>query len=161
LREVADEALAYERLMLAADPPGLDRVETLAAWSHGATGIGLARTAMLQLCDSPALRGDLEAALVHVRARLFAGSDDICSGILAKIELLESAAVVLDRPSLREEALNASDRTLARVAQRGRYRLGWFGGYQHPGLFQGLAGLAFSWARLAAPERLPSVALWA
>ena len=43
----------------------------------------------------------------------------------------------------------------------GGYRLGWHLGYQHPGLFQGLAGIAYGWARLADPGRIGSVALWA
>ena len=161
LRQAADEAIAHERSLLGADLRGTERAERSAAWSHGATGVGLARAAMLRSFDSPEVRKDLEAAVVQTTAHLMDGVDDICSGVMGRVELLNAAADVLARPELATLARDASQRLLARASAGQEYRLGWFGGYQHPGLFQGTAGLAYSWARLVDPARVPNVALWA
>jgi type 2 lantibiotic biosynthesis protein LanM len=161
LRQAADEAIAHERGLLGVDLAGIEAAESSAAWSHGATGIGLVRAAMLRSFESAEVRRDLEAAIARTRAHLLTGVDDICSGVQGRIDLLFAAAEILDQPELRTQAVDASNRLLARASSGEGYRLGWFGGYQHPGLFQGLAGLAYSWARLVDPARVRSVALWA
>ena len=161
LREAAREALAFERRVLGADLGGALKRDAHAAWSHGSAGIGLARAAMLRSGDEPEVRQDLEAAVANTRRSLHHGPDDLCSGVLGRIELLLAAADPLERPALRREAEEAAEQVMARALRDGRCRLGWQAGYQHPGLFQGLAGLLYSWARFVDPRRVRSVASFA
>jgi len=163
-RGAANEAFGHERDLLATRKDAASGDEQGAAWSYGAAGSGLAcaRILMSSPHGHPNLRGDLEAAVARTRVHLFDGPDDICGGTLGRVELLIAAAQVLDRPALFTEALAAMDAMLTRAARRdGRYRSGWTGGYDHLGLFQGLAGVASTCARIADPARVRSVACWA
>jgi lantibiotic modifying enzyme len=166
-RQAALEALAHERQVLGPDLAGTALDEVYAAWSHGATGIGLARAGVLRTGDDPALRQDLAAAVERAREHLLEGSDDLGTGILGRVELLAAAAAPLARPALLEQARQTAGVLLARATRDGRYRLGWHGGYQHPGLHQGLAGIALTWARWSDSDRAGGsepargAALWA
>ena len=99
LRDAACEAIGYERHLLGADFSGLAAGDRMAAWSHGSAGLGLVRAAMLRTADDPELRRDLEAAVERTRQHLLVGLDDLCSGALGRIELLDAAADPLARPS--------------------------------------------------------------
>ncbi len=165
-------ALAYERTLF---DPGEGNWRDLrgfrgpeggfsVAWCHGAVGIGLARLASLELelegdeSRRAEMRRELDVAL-ETTAKYGAGSDHtLCHGALGNAELLARAGRLLDRPDAvrraGEIAAIVCDEVLA-----GRFHCGVPGGYETPGLMDGLAGIGYGLLRLAAPETVPSVLL--
>ena len=158
--DAAAEAMEYERRILGARLEGTAEHNASAAWIQGAAGIALARAAAVQVNDAGPIRADLEAAAHLTEQGLLDGSDNLSGGALGRIEALMAAARVLGRADLEDVCRAAAARMLADARRDGRYRLGWSSGYQAVGLFQGLAGIAYSWARLCAPERVPNVLSW-
>lgn len=132
------------------------------AWCHGAPGIGLARLACLDLLDDPPERRRmLEEAEVAVETTLdrgFAGSHCLCHGALGNLELLVRAARRLERPELTDRTYRLAA-VVCREVEAGRYHCGIPGGFETPGLMDGLAGIGYGLLRLAVPERVPSVLL--
>ena len=137
---------------------GTGRPRLLTAWCHGAPGIALSRLGLPAVVRDAALEQDLEAALETVRRTPLLPTDHLCCGNAGLVETLVAAAERLERPGLAAEARGRIAACLAR-ARNGGFRLG--DGHGAPsGLFRGLAGIAFTLLRLAAPGRLPSVLLF-
>lgn len=149
--EAANEAAAYERHILGEDLTGAAAIEKKAAWSHGATGIGLARLAGYEATGCSAMRSDLEAALQITCSQLSSGGDSLCTGRAGRIDFLISAASALARPTLHDVAMREAVRL---TSQNDNYRLGWSNRAYDTGLFLGSAGVSYALLRAAYPEKL-------
>ena len=129
---------------------------TSMAWCYGAPGIGLARLGSLAVIDDPAVREDLVRAVATTRRRGFGFNHSLCHGDLGNLDVLQQAAAALG-----DAALAAEVRRRAAAVLESVERLGPLCGTplaaQGPGLMTGLAGIALGLARLARPQRLPSV----
>jgi len=173
-RNVAQEALAYERSLFVADlenwadlrnaaaegQASAQSVEPTAmhAWCHGAPGIGLARLAMLDQLDDQPMRNEIEIALQSTVTHGFGGGHCLCHGDLGNLDLLVKAATALDNAHWLAEARRRAGSILAAQAASG-WRCGVPGGVETPGLMVGLAGIGYALLRLAEPQTIPSVLL--
>ena len=112
-------------------------------WCWGATGVGLARLAMGE-------HAERELAIVRAAA---GGPDHLCCGRLGRAELLLCAGEG-------EAAGRIVDQVVADEAEHGHFRL-WpqHSDKHHPGLYTGLAGIAYQLMRVADPT-LPSLLSW-
>ncbi len=170
-RQTALAGLAFERslfstaernwLDLRTDAPeaggahgGGERFMT--AWCHGAPGIGLARLAGLSVLDDDEVRAEIRAAVATTLARGFGQNHSLCHGDLGNADFLLEAARVLGDGALRERIYRAAGGVLQSLEQHGPL-YGLQSNIETPGLMVGIAGLAYGFARLAAPERLPSL----
>ena len=133
-------AVAYERSLFSAEAknwpdlrdlrrPGADAGPTanpeasfMAAWCHGAAGIGLARILSLGRLDEPATRAEIEAALETTLARGFGDNHSLCHGDLGNLEPLLQAGERLADPRWRAEAASDGGRD-ARKHPQGRLDL--------------------------------------
>ncbi|MBV9282535.1 MAG: hypothetical protein JOZ41_20855, partial [Chloroflexi bacterium] len=135
----------------------------MAAWCHGAPGIGLARLALLQLLDDPAIHQEVQTALRTTLRQGFGsltprreGNHSLCHGDLGNVELLLEAGRVLGEPRWQQEANRVAAAVLESIE-----RDGWLCGnrltVESPGLMTGLAGIGYGLLRCAEPDRVPSV----
>jgi type 2 lantibiotic biosynthesis protein LanM len=126
------------------------------SWCHGALGIGLTRLAALPLHDSARDRADIAAAVAANRGDWLNAKDGLCCGTMARAELLLLAG---DAPA----AASIAARVLDRAASRGGFALSGNPGVEFfdPSFFQGLAGIGYQFLRLSAPEKVPSVLIYA
>jgi type 2 lantibiotic biosynthesis protein LanM len=139
---------------------GADLHNTGAAWSHGATGIGMAVLNGLFELHHPLLQSQVEAALYWNTAHLLEGVDNLCCGSMGRMDLLVQAAQGLNRPALLQQARKAAQAMMNRARQQGSYRLGWGESHYHFGFGQGMSGIAYGLLRLAQPQKIPSVLVW-
>jgi len=174
--QAALEGIAYERSLYVAQAknwPDLRRSPEgqplsgggfLNAWCHGATGIGLARLGGLRcgLSATEAL-AEVEAALATTLATPLAGADHVCCGESGRLELQVVAAQQLERKELLATARTRAAAMLARAERAGGFQLpnDFPPEIASPGFFHGTSGVAYQLLRLAVPDRLPSVLLWA
>lgn len=157
-RRFADAALegfAFERALF--DPavrnwldPRHDRHVEQSAWCHGAPGMALGRAAALACVEHPALHDDLEVCLEVTRALPDFPSDHLCCGNLGRADILLTCGLVLDRPSLAEDARALTERVLSRAATDGFV-------FDGEALFHGMAGVGYGLLRLGYPTAVPSV----
>lgn len=168
-REGALEALRYERSHYSAEHGnwpdlrgGPEQPGYMAAWCHGAPGIGFARLRLRDtLGPEPHLDEDLDAALRTTAATLTPEvpgvNYSLCHGLSGNADLLLAASGALGRPELREEAERVG-RSALRIAEEG---MPWPCGVQQagetPGLLLGLAGTGHFLLRLHDPDGTPSV----
>lgn len=174
LRELADQALAYERSHFNATlgnwpdlrnhpqiPSG--QASYPVAWCHGATGIGLARSRLLELRPGDAIvTGELMAA-VNTAARYLAAPRDpsssdfsYCHGLAASAELLLDAGLQLKRPDLVETARLTGSYGLEQHLNSG-WPCGVIGAPEVPGFMLGTAGIGYFMLRLHAPGQVESM----
>ncbi len=179
-RRAADEAIEYENSLFVPEAGNwLDLRKEVAeqaddaapprrfgnAWCTGSAGIGLARLGGLDGLDTPAIRADVERALVAAQTRLATSQENpdcICCGNFGLIDLVLTAGQRLGRPELSDLAHRWADSIVTRAGASANYRYASYlpRGLFSPGLFQGAAGIGYQLLRLAFPERLPSVLLW-
>lgn len=163
-RHAADEAIAYENsLFVAAEQNWKDlRSEEgeyfMAAWCHGAPGIGLGRILGLPGRDDATVRTDIDTALATtINTPLFT-IDHCCCGNAGRADILLTASSRLDRPDCRDAADELLGKTVAKAKRLGGYIC--YGqlpaAVQGPGFFQGLSGIGYTMLRAEHPE-LPSV----
>ena len=133
-----------------------DQASFMAAWCHGAPGIGLARILSLGRLDEPATRAEIEAALETTLAHGFGDNHSLCHGDLGSLETLLQAGERLGDPRWRVEADRMTTATLESIRRNG-WICGVPSGAETPGLMTGLAGIGFGLLRLAEPRRTPSV----
>lgn len=170
--DAARRALDYERTLFDREQRNWRDLRTFlgpeggfsVAWCNGAAGIGLARLASLELVDGDpcrhAIAGDLEHALATTLANGFAFNHSLCHGALGNLELVaEVGRRRGDHEQLRRVGLTAA--AVCDEVEQGRYHCGVPGGFETPGLLDGLAGIGYGLLRLAEPERVPSVLLLA
>jgi type 2 lantibiotic biosynthesis protein LanM len=128
-------------------------------WCRGATGMGLARLANLDLF-SDAERAEVEDAIATTQTHLLRGVDHLCCGVMGRVEFLLMAAETLDRPDLAQTARRAAGSVLVRAQNNGTYTLTSSGPDKlRPGFFQGLSGIGYQLLRLVDRDALPSVLL--
>ena len=128
-------------------------------WCRGATGIGLARLANLDLF-SDAERKDVEVAIEATQTHLLRGVDHPCCGVMGRVAFLMTAAETLHRPDLARVARSAAGHVVARAREHGTYTLTRDGQDKlRPGFFQGLSGIGYQLIKLVNTEELPSVLL--
>jgi type 2 lantibiotic biosynthesis protein LanM len=166
--KAAEEGIAYERSVFDREMRNwpdfresysYEKTSFVCSWCHGASGIGLARLGILDTLDSPAIREDIEAAIIVTKQQKIRNADYLCCGNLGRADFLLTASQKLSRPELLEDAIKIASQVVARAEQRGHF------GYSsllnfHPGFFQGASGIGYELLRLAYPDQLPSVLLW-
>ncbi|NVJ07664.1 type 2 lantipeptide synthetase LanM [Myxococcus sp. AM001] len=126
------------------------------AWCTGAPGIGLARLSGLPFVDDTAVREELAIALDSTLARGFGRNHGLCHGDLGNADFLLEAAATLGDSELQERTNAVAGGILRGISEHG-YLFGLQGSTETPGMMVGLAGIAYGLARLAMPERLPSL----
>ena len=130
-------------------------------WCHGASGIGLARAAMIRRggMDAKLLAKDLDNAVEGVRRGWPGAVDTLCCGTLGSVEFFCEAGNALGRSDLRELAAQRLARLLQAANAVGDYR--WNNGVRrfNLGLFRGLAGVGYTALRRLDPS-LPNVLIW-
>lgn len=126
------------------------------AWCHGAPGIGLARLAGLPYLDDAAVRRDLDLAISATLEKGFGHNHCLCHGDLGNLDFLLEAARVLGDGELLERVYRLAGGILRSLDDDGPL-FGLPGNVETPSLMSGLAGLTYGLARLAEPDRVPSV----
>jgi type 2 lantibiotic biosynthesis protein LanM len=132
----------------------------MVAWCHGAPGIGLGRLGALSALDDTDMRGDIDAALAATIGNGFALNHSLCHGALGNVEMLLTAAGVLDRPEDHRALQRATAEIVSSIEVNGPVT-GVPLGVETPGFMVGLSGIGYELLRLAAPDRVPSVLLLA
>ena len=139
--------------------------QSIAAWCHGAPGIGMARLRAWSLTENDSFERSLTTSLrITARSILSSLSNSpnfsLCHGVAGNVELFLECKL----HDFRDE----SDSLVEAVAQYGieRYALprqpwpsGHDGAYQSPNLMLGLAGTGYFYLRLADPIGTPSILL--
>lgn len=136
----------------------------MAAWCHGAPGIGLSRLRAYQLLGEADLRQEAEIA-IQTTARMldYAASArqenySLCHGQGGNADLLIYGSRLLNRPELLEQAAAIGRVGLERYHdERAPWPCGVMGAGETPGLLLGTAGIGYFYLRLYAPEVTPSV----
>ena len=131
------------------------------AWCNGAVGIGLARLAgwdLLREGERPAVLREIEDAVATTLAAGFSLNHSLCHGALGNLELLALAAEKLDREDCALRVAQAAA-VISDEVEQGHFHCGVPGGFETPGLMDGLAGIGYGLLKLAAPRRVPSVLL--
>ncbi|ATB41789.1 lantibiotic modification protein [Cystobacter fuscus] len=128
----------------------------MTAWCHGAPGIGLARLSGLPMYDDARVREELAHAVATTLAGGFGQNHSLCHGDLGNLDFLLEAARVLGDEALEHQVYQRA-RTVLRVLDERGCLFGLQRNIETPGLMVGLAGIGYGLARLAAPERLPSL----
>ncbi|NOK60969.1 MAG: type 2 lantipeptide synthetase LanM [Chloroflexi bacterium AL-W] len=167
----AHDALVYERSLF--DPvmenwPYIDGsnetsgwdTRLVAAWCHGAPGIGLARLQMLYEMDDIYIREEINTALNTTLANGFGLNHSLCHGDLGNIELFIQAGQHTDETiwqSYRDQLVSGILDDIKHVG----WRCGVPDTVESPGLMTGLAGIGYGLLRLSEPSRIPSVLTFA
>ncbi|HEX6373149.1 MAG TPA: lanthionine synthetase LanC family protein, partial [Longimicrobium sp.] len=128
----------------------------MAAWCHGAPGIGLSRLRAYQVLRDPVYLEEARASFASVERSI----DDevgmnfsLCHGRGGNAETLLEGARILDEPALLEPAKAAALLGIERYEDAGEpWSCGTMGGVQDPGLLLGEAGIGMFILRLARPE---------
>ena len=131
---------------------GTREARAMAAWCHGAAGIGLARLLSLGRLDGTETRAEIDAALETTLALGFGENHSLCHGDLGNVELLVLAGARLAEPRWGDEASRRASATLESLRRDG-WICGVPSGVETPGLMTGLAGIGYGLLRLAAPRR--------
>ncbi|RYZ12609.1 MAG: type 2 lantipeptide synthetase LanM, partial [Myxococcaceae bacterium] len=131
----------------------------LAAWCHGAAGIGMARVRAMSLHEDVALREEVAAAVTLTLRKGFGQNHSLCHGDLGSLDLLLHADSVLGTEArLSDETTRLARQVLDGIGQ-GDWRCATPRSIETPGLMLGLAGIGYGLLRIAAPARVPSVLL--
>ncbi|WP_367323296.1 type 2 lanthipeptide synthetase LanM family protein [Streptomyces sp. HUAS ZL42] len=142
------------------DPAGEPPHKSMVAWCHGAPGIGLARLAALDQLADATTRDEIDIALSATTQYGFAMGHSLCHGALGNLELLLTAARMLNRPEDHDALERATASVVASIEANG-FLTGVPLRVETPGLMTGLAGIGYELLRLAEPEKMPSVLLLA
>ena len=128
----------------------------MAAWCHGAPGIGLSRLRAYQLLGDPVYLEEARSAFTSVERSL---SDELgmnfslCHGRGGNAETLMEGARILGEPGLLAAARESALAGIERFENAGEpWPCGTMGGVQDPGLMLGEAGIGLFLLRLARPE---------
>jgi type 2 lantibiotic biosynthesis protein LanM len=166
--EAAMQAFAYERHLFSPEANNWPDLRTgnkpqdeseryeMSAWCHGAAGIVLARLGCLRFVDDAAIRQEVEIGLRTTIAKGLGNSHSLCHGDLGNMDILLSAAQVLERSELIERIERTMPKLLDTID-----RQGWVSGapmgMETPGLMLGLSGAGYALLRLAFMHHVPSV----
>ncbi len=139
-----------------------DEKKFMTAWCHGAAGIGLARTAALDIMDNGQIREDINSAIDAVKEYNRFSPDHLCCGRMGRADFLLYAGKKLRDKNLTESARRLSHQVYSEAAQAGKYRVMFSDteNFYHPGFFQGMSGIGYEFLRMAEPDKVPSILLF-
>ncbi len=137
------------------------------SWCHGSTGIVLGKLASLDFDDSPEVRAEIQAGLEDQVRNLGehdlveGRTDDLCCGHMGHVEALLFAYSRLGEEKYLDAALREAEEVRQQARLRGYYNVMAARGTRRfaPMFFQGVAGIGYTFLRLALPADLPSVAV--
>lgn len=166
--EAAMQAFAYERHLFSPEvnnwpdlrsgskPEGGNGKYEMSAWCHGAAGILLARLGCLRFVDDAAIRQEVEVGIKTTFAKGLGSSHSLCHGDFGNIDILLTAAQMLERPELLARLERAMPKVLGTIDRQGWVSGGPMG-LETPGLMLGLSGAGYALLRLAFMHHVPSV----
>lgn len=132
----------------------------MAAWCHGAPGIGFSRLRAYQLLGDPLYLEEARASFVNVEASIadeLAMNYSLCHGRGGNAETLVEGARILGDPSIVRPAEAIALSGIERYENAGvPWPCGTMGGVSDPGLLLGESGIGMFLLRLARPD-IPSV----
>ena len=135
-------------------PPQAPRY--MAAWCHGAPGIGFARLRAYQLLGDPVYLEEARASFIAVERSLadeLGMNFSLCHGRGGNAETLLEGARILGEPALLEPARAVALSGIERFENTGEpWPCGTMGGVSDPGLLLGESGIGMFLLRLARPE---------
>jgi lantibiotic modifying enzyme len=137
------------------------------SWCHGSAGILLGKLANLDFDDSPQVRAEIQAGLDGLCRDAWeqnpaeGETDDLCCGRMGHVEALLSAYSRLGEVRYLDAALREAEEVRRQARHRGGYNVAAARGSQRfaPTFFQGIAGVGYTFLRLAQPAALPCVAV--
>jgi type 2 lantibiotic biosynthesis protein LanM len=128
----------------------------MAAWCHGAPGIGLARILGLPFLDDAKTREEIALAVKTTLDEGLGLNHSLCHGDLGNLDFLHRAALASGDEPLQQRALRLAGGVLDNLRREGPL-CSLPRGSDPPSLMLGLAGIGYGLARLAAPDHIPSV----
>lgn len=141
---------------------GLSRRRYMVGWCHGAAGIGAARASMADTGATVVDQAMLRIAASTVRTSMQGELDQLCCGVMGRVDSLLELGRVLDEESSIRIAQSWACGLAHRVLNGQGLRL--FspapGAVDLLGLFQGLAGVGYECLRVADANSHLSVLLW-
>jgi lantibiotic modifying enzyme len=130
------------------------------AYCRGAPGVALSRLLMPATMRDDMLSAESELALDTTAEGPRDGLDHLCCGIFGRSSVLLSAACLTGAEKRLEQARLLADESLNKAPTAGGFRFS-FDCYEnrrlHPGLIDGVAGIAYQLLRLAGATDLPDV----
>ena len=137
------------------------------SWCHGSAGILMGKLASLDFDDSPEVRAEIQAGLEDLCRNagehdLVEGeTDDLCCGRMGHVEALLFAYSRLGEERYLDAARREAEDVWRQARNRGCYNVIAARGTHRfaPAFFQGVAGIGYTFLRLALPADLPSVAV--
>jgi len=126
------------------------------AWSHGASGIGLARLELLKCgIRCQAVQNDLDIALNTCLQEGFNDGYSLCFGRFGNLELLLNYADFTGNLAMKQRCLTLADMQLKEGLDKQFLLQG--GGLRSPGLMNGVTGIAYQCLRLHDSTQVPSL----
>jgi type 2 lantibiotic biosynthesis protein LanM len=167
LQTIAMQALSYDRSLFAPDlgdwvdqrVPESRQACPFPAWCHGAAGILLSRLQCRSLLpdDHQAFDEDIHRAVPLLLSR-DTGSDCLCHGDMGNVDAVLTAGLALGSNDLVVAAQSRLDEVWDASRERGVWRCGLAAhNVAVPGMFLGLAGIAYTLLRFARPEIVPPI----
>jgi lantibiotic modifying enzyme len=176
LADAAREGQEYERGWYDPDKvawPDLRKIEAgadpsnwMAAWCHGALGIGLSRLRLHALAGNSLVQAEVSAALQAARDLVIAAGTSwrngtaadcsACHGLAGVVELLLVAAKALEVEDHARAARRVADLMLRQRHSAQAWPCGLPGAGEVPGLMTGTAGIALTLLRAAGATDLPT-----
>jgi lantibiotic modifying enzyme len=155
-----------EPIELESDRVATARPQFQRTWCHGSAGILLGKVAGLDLEDTAETRAEIEGGLEDLcraaASEVAPGElDDPCCGRAGQAEALLFASLKLGESRYLDAARREATKAWHQARLRGRYTLQAARGTDRfaPTFFQGMAGVGYTFLRLAMPRELPSVLL--
>lgn len=168
-RIAAAEAYAFERSLYLPHIDGwldlrFDRPVEQSAWCHGTPGIALGRVGGLVVVNDAETQDEVRRTLETTLALPLMRRDHLCCGNACRIEILLTAALTLDRDDLAVAARRLANEVLDRAEVSGGFVVETAEDdapptFFFPSLFLGIAGVGYTFLRLAHPEALPCLLL--
>lgn len=141
------------------DDQGVDSSEGqhfMAAWCHGAPGIGLARILGLPFLDDATVRKEIAVAVGTTLDEGLGLNHSLCHGDLGNLDFLHRAAAASSDSQLERRVFHLAGGVVDNLRREGPL-CGLPRGSDPPSLMLGMAGIGYGLARLAAPDAIPSV----
>lgn len=163
-RDAAFAALDYERSLFDSQQGnwadlrprnGQPRI-AMAAWCHGAAGIGLSRLGMSTSLDPSTARSEIATAVDATLASGFGDNHSLCHGDLGNLDMLLQAGRAMGIRQWNDAVESLTRMVLDDIEENG-WRCGIDKPVDIPGLMTGLAGIGYGLLRLAHPDDVPAV----
>lgn len=154
----AEKMAAMEWAYVCGNLAGFTKAGNMAAWCHGAPGIGLARLRAYHLTRQRLCLDDLNCAVAATKRAVLHGVS-LCHGSAGNLDLFIEDYVVLGRKRAWREALTAG-KSLLRQWHGLHARMQAdpaFAARQDFGLLTGIAGAGYTLLRLHNPQLTPSI----